>query len=138
VGAHDLSNVQRGSCHHGTRFGSSNCADVFAALCSNRLSQMPFGLGTWGLRKHHHPNSESICSVTTRSTPEFLRWIEAETECPVVVAEAVAAQLSTAQHALGQPANRSTADHVFIGMSAVTGVAVMVGTVGMIITVRDV
>ena len=40
---------------HDTRFGSSNCAEVSFALCNNRISQMPFGLGAWGLRKHHHP-----------------------------------------------------------------------------------
>ncbi len=65
---------------HDTRFGSSNRADVFAALCNNRISQMPFGLGAWGLRKHHHPRSEGICPVTTRSTPDILRWIEAQDE----------------------------------------------------------
>ncbi len=62
-----------------------------------------------------------------------------ETEGPVAAAEAVAAQISTAQHALGQPGqplNRRSP--FFIGMSAAAGVAVMVGTVGMIITVRDV
>ena len=34
-----------------TRFGSSNCAEVSLALCNNRISQMPFGPGAWGLRK---------------------------------------------------------------------------------------
>jgi predicted PurR-regulated permease PerM len=62
-----------------------------------------------------------------------------EAEGPVAVAEAVAAHISTAQHALGQPGkplNRRSP--FFIGMSAAAGVAVMVGTVEMIITVRDV
>ena len=63
---------------HDTRFGSSNCTDVSLALCNNRISQMPFGLGAWGLRKHHHPSSEGICPVTTRSTHPFLRWIQAQ------------------------------------------------------------
>jgi MFS family permease len=40
---------------------------------------MPFGLGAWGLRKHHHPSSEGICPATTRSTPDIRRWIEAQT-----------------------------------------------------------
>ena len=55
-----------------TRFGSSNCAEVSLALCNNRIPQMPFGLDAWGLRKHHHPRSEGICPVTTRSTPTFV------------------------------------------------------------------
>jgi hypothetical protein len=38
---------------------------VSFALCNNRISQMPFGLGAWGHRKHHHPRSEGICPVTT-------------------------------------------------------------------------
>ena len=62
-----------------------------------------------------------------------------EAEGPVAAAEAVAAQISTAQHALGRPGkplNRGSP--FFIGMSAAAGVAVMVGTVGMIIAVRDV
>ena len=57
---------------HDTRFGSSNRAEVSFALCNNRIPQMPFGLGAWGLRKHHHPRSEGICPVTTRSTPTFV------------------------------------------------------------------
>jgi predicted PurR-regulated permease PerM len=50
-----------------------------------------------------------------------------------------AAELSTAQHALGgsgRPLNRRSP--FFIGMSAAAGVAVTVGVVEMIITVRDV
>ena len=61
-----------------------------------------------------------------------------EAEGPVAAAEAVAAHLSTAQHALGppgKPLNRRSP--FFIGMSAAAGVAVMVGMVGMIIAVRD-
>lgn len=62
-----------------------------------------------------------------------------EAEGPVAAAEAVAAHISTAQHALGppgKPLNRRSP--FFIGMSAAAGVAVMVGIVGMIIAVRDV
>ena len=62
-----------------------------------------------------------------------------DSEGPVAAAEAVAAQISTAQHVLGKPGkplNRGSP--FFIGMSAAAGVAVMVGTVGMIIAVRDV
>lgn len=62
-----------------------------------------------------------------------------EAEGPVAAAEAVAARISTAQHALGQPGkplNRRSP--FFVGMSAAAGVAVMVGTVAMIISVRDV
>jgi predicted PurR-regulated permease PerM len=58
---------------------------------------------------------------------------------PVAAAEVVAAQISTAEHALGQlgkPLNRRSP--FFIGLSAAAGVAVMVGTVAMVITVRDV
>jgi integrase len=33
---------------------------------------MPFGLGAWGLRKHHHPSSEGICPARTRSTATFV------------------------------------------------------------------
>ena len=29
-----------------------------AAVGNNRISQMPFGPGAWGLRKHHHPRSD--------------------------------------------------------------------------------
>jgi hypothetical protein len=64
-----------------TRFGSSNCTDVSLALCNNRISQMPFGLGAWGLRKHHHPSSEGICPVTTRSTRDNRRCIQAQGSC---------------------------------------------------------
>jgi predicted PurR-regulated permease PerM len=62
-----------------------------------------------------------------------------EAEGPVATAEATAARISTAQHALGQPGrplNRRSP--FFVGMSAAAGVAVMSGMVGMIITVRDV
>jgi predicted PurR-regulated permease PerM len=62
-----------------------------------------------------------------------------EAKGPVAAAEAVAAEISTAQHALGQPGkplNRRSP--FFIGMSAAAGVAVMAGTVEMIITVRDI
>jgi predicted PurR-regulated permease PerM len=62
-----------------------------------------------------------------------------EAEGPVAAAEAAAAQISTAQHALGRPGrplNRRSP--FFIGLSAAAGVAVTVGLVGMIITVRDV
>jgi predicted PurR-regulated permease PerM len=61
-----------------------------------------------------------------------------ETEGPVAAAEAVAAQMSTPKHALGRPGrpiNRRSP--FFIGMSATAGVAVMVGVIEMIITVRD-
>ncbi|MDQ3904370.1 MAG: AI-2E family transporter [Actinomycetota bacterium] len=60
-------------------------------------------------------------------------------EGPVAVAEAEAAQMSTAEHALGRPGrpvNRRSP--FFIGMSATAGVAVMAGLVEMIVTVRDV
>jgi predicted PurR-regulated permease PerM len=56
----------------------------------------------------------------------------------VAAAEAVAAQMSTPKHALGRPGrpiNRRSP--FFIGMSATAGVAVMVGVIEMIITVRD-
>jgi predicted PurR-regulated permease PerM len=62
-----------------------------------------------------------------------------EAEGPVAVAEAVASEISTAQHALGQPGkplNRRSP--FFVGMNAAAGVAVMAGTVEMIITVRDI
>ena len=61
-----------------------------------------------------------------------------ETEGPVAAAEAVAAQMSTPKHALGRPGrpiNRRSP--FFIGMSATAGVAVMVGVIELIITVRD-
>ncbi|HZS21953.1 MAG TPA: AI-2E family transporter [Pseudonocardiaceae bacterium] len=60
-------------------------------------------------------------------------------EGPVAVAEAVAARMSTAEHALGRPGrpvNRRSP--FFIGMSATAGVAVMAGVVEMIVTVRDI
>ncbi len=61
-----------------------------------------------------------------------------EAEGPVAAAEAVAARISTAQHALGRPGRPlDRRSPFFIGMSAAAGVAVMVGMVDMIVTVRD-
>ncbi|MGH3779300.1 MAG: AI-2E family transporter, partial [Pseudonocardiaceae bacterium] len=62
-----------------------------------------------------------------------------EDEGPVAVAEAVAAQLSTRAHALGRPGKPLDRRSPFIiGMSAAAGVAVTIGVVAMIVTVRDV
>jgi predicted PurR-regulated permease PerM len=62
-----------------------------------------------------------------------------EAEGPVAAAEAAAAQLSTAQHAFGRPGRPLNRRSPFaIGMSAAAGVAVTVGMVEMILTVRDV
>src|SRR6476661_2812782 len=58
-----------------------------------------------------------------------------ETEGPM----AAAGPLSAAQYALGQPGNPlSRRSPFFIGMSVAAGVAVTVGVIEMIITVRDV
>ncbi|PZS18049.1 MAG: AI-2E family transporter [Pseudonocardiales bacterium] len=62
-----------------------------------------------------------------------------EHEGPVAAAEAVAAQISTPEHALGRPGRPlDRRSPFFIGMSATAGVAVMVGLADMVITVRDV
>lgn len=62
-----------------------------------------------------------------------------EADSPVAAAEAVAAQLSTAQHAFGRPGRPLNRRSPFVmGMSAAAGVAVIVGMVEMIVTVRDV
>jgi predicted PurR-regulated permease PerM len=62
-----------------------------------------------------------------------------EGEGPVAAAEAVAAQISTPQHALGRPGKPLDRRSPFIiGMSAAAGVAVTIGVVEMIVTVRDV
>ena len=62
-----------------------------------------------------------------------------EAEGSVAAAEAVAAQISTPQHPLGRPGSPLNRRSPFlVGMSAAAGVAVMAGTVEMIITVRDV
>lgn len=62
-----------------------------------------------------------------------------EAESPVAAAEAVAAQLSTAQHVFGRPGRPLNRRSPFmIGMSAAAGVAVTVGMVQMVIAVRDV
>lgn len=71
--------------------------------------------------------------------PVLLAQPHTRDEGPVAVAEAEAAQMSTAEHALGRPGrpvNRRSP--FFIGMSATAGVAVMAGLVEMIVTVRDV
>jgi predicted PurR-regulated permease PerM len=71
--------------------------------------------------------------------PVLLAQPQTRDEGPVAVAEAVAAQMSTAEHALGRPGrpvNRRSP--FFVGMSATAGVAVMAGVVEMIVTVRDV
>jgi len=63
----------------------------------------------------------------------------AEDEGPVAAAEAAAAQLSTAQHAFGRPGRPLNRRSPFVmGMSAAAGVAVTVGMVEVILTVRDV
>jgi predicted PurR-regulated permease PerM len=60
-------------------------------------------------------------------------------EGPVAAAEAAATQISTPQHALGRPGRPLDRRSPFlIGMSAAAGVAVTVGVVEMIVTVRDV
>jgi predicted PurR-regulated permease PerM len=60
-------------------------------------------------------------------------------EGPVAAAEAVATQISTPQHALGRPGRPLDRRSPFlIGMSAAAGVAVTIGVVEMIVTVRDV
>ena len=60
-------------------------------------------------------------------------------EGPVAAAEAIAAQISTPQHALGRPGKPLDRRSPFlIGMSAAAGVAVTIGAVEMIVTVRDV
>jgi predicted PurR-regulated permease PerM len=62
-----------------------------------------------------------------------------EVEGPVAAAEAVAAQISTPEHALGRPGrplNRRSP--FFVGMSAAAGVAAVAGLAEMVITVRDV
>ncbi|MDQ2883416.1 MAG: AI-2E family transporter [Actinomycetota bacterium] len=57
----------------------------------------------------------------------------------MAVAEAVAAQISTREHDLGRPGKPLDRRSPFIiGMSAAAGVAVTIGVVGMIVTVRDV
>jgi predicted PurR-regulated permease PerM len=57
----------------------------------------------------------------------------------VAAAEAIAAQISTPQHALGRPGKPLDRRSPFlIGMSAAAGVAVTIGAVEMIVTVRDV
>lgn len=57
----------------------------------------------------------------------------------MAAAEAAAAQISTPEHALGRPGRPlDRRSPFFIGMSATAGVAVMVGLVDMVITVRDV
>jgi predicted PurR-regulated permease PerM len=57
----------------------------------------------------------------------------------VAAAEAVAAQISTSQYALGPPGKPLNRRSPFIiGMSAAAGVAVTIGAVEMIVTVRDV
>jgi predicted PurR-regulated permease PerM len=62
-----------------------------------------------------------------------------EGEGPVAAAEAVAAQISTGQYALGRPGKPLDRRSPFIiGMSAAAGVAVTIGVVEMIVTVRDV
>jgi predicted PurR-regulated permease PerM len=62
-----------------------------------------------------------------------------EAEGPVAAAEAAAAQISSAQHAFGRPGRPLNRRSPFVmGMSAAAGVAVTVGIVGMIVTVRDV
>ena len=62
-----------------------------------------------------------------------------DNEGPVAAAEAVAAQISTAEHSLGRPGRPlDRRSPFFLGMSAAAGVAVMVGLVDMVITVRDV
>jgi predicted PurR-regulated permease PerM len=60
-------------------------------------------------------------------------------EGPVAAAEAVAAQLGIPQYALGRPGKPLDRRSPFlIGMSAAAGVAVTIGVVEMIVTVRDV
>jgi predicted PurR-regulated permease PerM len=62
-----------------------------------------------------------------------------ETEGPVAVAEAVAARISTEGHPLGRPGRPLNGRSPFLmGISAAAGVAVTVGVVEMIVTVRDV
>jgi len=62
-----------------------------------------------------------------------------ETEGPVAAAEAVAAQISTEGHPLGRPGRPLNGRSPFLmGISAAAGVAVTVGVVEMIVTVRDV
>jgi len=57
----------------------------------------------------------------------------------VAAAEAAATEISTGQHALGRPGKPLDRRSPFIiGMSAAAGVAVTIGVVGMIVTVRDV
>lgn len=62
-----------------------------------------------------------------------------DAEGPVAAAEVVAARVSTKQHPLGQPGRRLDGRSPFlIGMGAAAGVAVTVGVVAMLVTVRDV
>ena len=62
-----------------------------------------------------------------------------DAEGPVADAEALAARISTEQHPLGRPGRPFNSRSPFlIGISAAAGVAVTVGLVEMIVTVRDV
>jgi predicted PurR-regulated permease PerM len=92
----------------------------------------------------HNQNNAWTKNGTSGSAPgaghhALVAQPHTEAEGPVAAAEAAAAQISTAQHALGRPGrplNRRSP--FFIGLSAAAGVAVTVGMVEMIITVRDV
>jgi predicted PurR-regulated permease PerM len=94
-----------------------------------------------GARDHSYERRKNTGRNSARRTGHHVLVAQPHTrdEGPVAVAEAVAAQMSTAEHALGRPGrpvNRRSP--FFVGMSATAGVAAMAGVVEMIITVRDV
>jgi predicted PurR-regulated permease PerM len=92
----------------------------------------------------HNQNNTWTKNGTSGSAPgaghhALVAQPHTEAEGPVAAAEAVAARISTPQHALGRPGRPLDRRSPFlIGMSAAAGVAVMGGTVAMIITARDV
>ena len=92
-------------------------------------------------RDHSYERRKNAGKGSARRTGHHVLVAQPHTpdEGPVAIAEAVAAQMSTAEHALGRPGrpvNRRSP--FFVGMTATAGVAAMAGVVEMIITVRDV